>query len=93
MNAIVAKRRKLRAILWQMSLVADRTFKLGQQAPVYSEQKKEWFGPFIVVESTGRVINVCMRKANVRKHSVLFKLNHLPVLQRKFINYVFKVPK
>lgn len=32
---------------------AVRTYKLGEQVLVYFNEKKEWIGPFIVVDSTG----------------------------------------
>lgn len=77
MNTIVAKRGVLTAFTNKILLATDRTYKLDREVLVYSEQKKGWLGPSIVVDSFGKLTTVCTAIENVRKSSTLSKINRI----------------
>lgn len=49
MNTIIAERRILATSNRSVPPAADRAYKLGEQALVYHENKKQWEGLYIVV--------------------------------------------
>ena len=53
MNAIVAERRIQAALTRQIRPASDRTYQLGDEVLVFSEQDKTWLGPFIVMHVQG----------------------------------------
>lgn len=58
MNSIVDEHCVLSAVVRDIPPAAHRNYKLWQVVLVYNEYKKEWLGPFIVVDITGRMITL-----------------------------------
>lgn len=58
MNAIVAERRFRTALTHEISPAADRSYKVGEEVFVFSENRKEWIGPYLVVGTQGRMVTV-----------------------------------
>ena len=62
MNAIMAERRIQAALIRQIPPAAHRTYQLGDEVLVFSEQDKNWLGTFIVMHPQGRMINIQNRE-------------------------------
>ena len=58
MNSIDAERSVLAALTRDIPPAADRNYKLGDEVLVHSEKEKKWICPYIVVDSTGRQVNI-----------------------------------
>ena len=67
MNSSIAERRIMTALTRDIPPAADRTYKLGEEVLVYNEYKKEWLGPLIVVDSTGRMITAYNPQTKLRQ--------------------------
>lgn len=63
MNIIITELKALAALNLIVPPAADRTYKLGEQFLIYNENKKQWKGPYIVVDFTGRNVT----EANTEK--------------------------
>lgn len=66
MNSIVAENRVLKTLTRNIPLPADKNQKLSEEAPVYSDVKKELIEPFDIVHVNGRLMAVQNKSKNVR---------------------------
>lgn len=67
----------------------DWTYKLGKEIIVYSEEKKEWIGPYIVMDSSGRMITV--RSEDGQKLQTFISFQVKPYYKKYLENlFVFK---
>ena len=74
MNNIIAERRVLAALTRDIPPAADRTYQLGEEVLVWSEEKKQWTGPFIVVDCTGRQVTIKTPDNSMRQMYSTFQI-------------------
>ncbi len=86
MNSIVAERRVLAAVTRDVPPATDRTYKLGEDVLVYSEKEKEWLGPFIVVDVTGRLVTVQSENGQSRQQ---FSTSQIKPFYQEYNNLEF----
>ncbi len=67
MNSIIAERRVLAALTKKIPPAADRQYNLGEEVLIYDEKVKEWVGPAIVVDCTGRMVTVRSKDGKLRQ--------------------------
>lgn len=67
MNSIVAEYRVQKALKKKIPPVADFTYNPEDEVQVYSEQRKLWDGPFIVLHTDGTKITIQNKQKTLRK--------------------------
>ena len=67
MNATIAERRIQAELTKQIPPAADRTYQIGDEVLVFSEQDKNWLRPFTVVHVQGRMISIPNREGTYRQ--------------------------
>ena len=95
MNAIVAERRVQAALTRQIPPAADRVYQLGDEVLVFSEQDKNWLGPFVVMHVQGRMITIQNREGTYRQMFNAFQLkpyyrDHSPIIH--YQTRIFRSP-
>ena len=95
MNAIIAERKIQAALTRQIPPAADRTYQLGDEVLVISEQDNNWSGPFTVMHFQGRMITIQNREGTYRQMFNAFQLmpyfrDHSPIIH--FQTRIFRSP-
>lgn len=66
MICIVVDRGVQEALTKNIPPAADRNYNLGDEVLIYSEQTKQWIGPFKVIQTEGRMIAVQQKGKPIR---------------------------
>ena len=85
MNAIIPERRIQAALTKLIPPAADRRHQLEDEVLIFSEQDKNWLGPFIVMHFQGRMIIIQNREGIYRQMFNAFQLkpyyrDHSPII-------------
>lgn len=76
MNSIVSEVRIWTSSTGDIPTTVDQTYKLGEELLVYNEDKNEFLGPIIVLDSTGRMTTVYNTETNFTQNLMPFNWNH-----------------
>lgn len=64
----------MKALSLHITHAADRTFKIGEEILVYRKHKKQWIGPMIDVNGTGKIFTAYNQETKLRHKYISFQV-------------------